>query len=54
MTYREAHLAMEIVCDSDRLTSMELVEVNPVLDTANRTAMLGVELILSAMGKRIL
>ena len=54
MTYREAHLAMEIVCDSDRLISMELVEVNPVLDTANRTAMLGVELILSAMGKRIL
>jgi arginase len=54
MTYREAHLAMEIVCDSDRLTSMELVEVNPVLDIANRTAMLGVELILSAMGKRIL
>lgn len=54
MTYREAHLAMEIVCDSDRLISMELVEVNPVLDSANRTAMLGVELILSAMGKRIL
>jgi arginase len=54
MTYREAHLAMEIVCDSDRLISMELVEVNPVLDAANRTAMLGVELILSAMGKRIL
>lgn len=54
MTYREAHLAMEIVCDSGRLISMELVEVNPVLDAANRTAMLGVELILSAMGKRIL
>jgi arginase len=54
MTYREAHLAMEIVSDSDRLISMELVEVNPVLDAANRTAMLGVELILSAMGKRIL
>ncbi len=54
MTYREAHLAMEIICDSDRMISMELVEVNPVLDAANRTAMLGVELILSAMGKRIL
>jgi arginase len=54
MTYREAHLAMEIICDSNRLLSLELVEVNPVLDEANRTAMLGVELILSAMGKRIL
>lgn len=54
MTYREAHLAMEIICDSNRLLSLELVEVNPVLDEANRTAILGVELILSAMGKRIL
>jgi arginase len=54
ITYREAHLAMEIVCDSGRLTSMEVVEVNPVLDTANRTALLAVELVLSALGKRIL
>jgi arginase len=54
MTYREAHLAMEIVCDSNDLTSMEIVEVNPVLDEANRTANLGVELVLSALGKRIL
>jgi arginase len=54
VTYREAHLAMEIVCDSGRLTSMEVVEVNPVLDTANRTAHLAVELVLSALGKRIL
>jgi len=54
MTYREAHLAMEIVCDSGRMISMELVEVNPVLDSANRTAALGVELVTSAMGKRIL
>jgi len=53
-SYREAHLAMEILCDSRRLCSMEVVEVNPVLDTANRTALLGVELVLSAMGKRIL
>jgi arginase len=54
ITYREAHLAMEIVCDSGLMASMELVEVNPVMDEANRTALLGVELVLSAMGKRIL
>ena len=53
-TYREAHLAMEMICDCDRLLSMELVEVNPVLDTANRTAELGVQLVASAMGKKIL
>lgn len=54
VTYREAHLAMEIICDTGRMTSMEIVEVNPVLDEANRTALLGVELVMSAMGKRIL
>lgn len=53
-SYREAHLAMEILCDSRKVRSMEVVEVNPVLDTANRTALLGVELVMSAMGKRIL
>lgn len=54
ITYREAHLAMEIICDSGRLASMEVVEVNPVIDEGNRTALLAVELILSALGKRIL
>jgi arginase len=54
ITYREAHLAMEIVCDSGRMISMEVVEVNPVIDVANRTANLAVELVMSAMGKRIL
>jgi arginase len=54
ITYREAHLAMEIVCDSGLMTSLEMVELNPVLDTANRTAILGVELLMSALGKRIL
>jgi arginase len=54
LTYREAHLAMEIINDSGRMIGMEVVEVNPVLDTANRTAILGVELVLSALGKRIL
>jgi arginase len=54
LTYREAHLAMEIVSDTGRVLGMEIVEVNPVLDQANRTAVLGVELVLSAFGKRIL
>jgi arginase len=54
MTYREAHLAMETICDCSRMLSMEIVEVNPVLDSANRTASLGVELVMSAMGKKIL
>jgi arginase len=54
ITYREAHLAMEIVNDSQRMTSMEIVEVNPVIDEVNRTAELAVELATSALGKRIL
>lgn len=54
MTYREAHLAMETLCDCGKLSSMEVVEVNPVIDEVNRTAALAVELVLSAMGKRIL
>jgi arginase len=54
LTYREAHLAMEILCDSGQILGLEIVEVNPVLDQANRTAALGVELVLSAFGKRIL
>jgi arginase len=54
ITYREAHTAMELVCDSGNMASLEMVEVNPVLDEANRTALLAVELITSALGKRIL
>ncbi len=54
MTYREAHLAMEMVADHGGMLSMEVVEVNPVMDETNRTAKLAVELILSAMGKKIL
>ncbi|HWE51766.1 MAG TPA: arginase [Bryobacteraceae bacterium] len=53
-TYREAHLAMEIAADSGKMLSLEVVEVNPVIDEVNRTAELAVELILSAMGKKIL
>ena len=54
ITYREAHLAMETICDSGQMASIEVVEVNPVMDEANRTAILAVELIMSALGKRIL
>ena len=54
LTYREAHLAMETVCDSGRMRLMEVVEVNPVIDESNRTAVLAVELVMSAMGKGIL
>ncbi len=54
LTYREAHLALETLGDSGLMVSMEIVEVNPVLDEANRTASLAVELVMSAMGKRIL
>ena len=54
VTYREAHLAMELVADSGRMTSFEVVEVNPILDSANRTGRLAVQLALSAFGKRIL
>ncbi len=53
-TYREAHLAMEIIADHGRMLSMEIVEVNPVIDEHNQTADLAVELALSAFGKKIL
>jgi arginase len=53
-TYREAHLAMEMLSDTGKMLSMDVVEVNPVIDEANRTAKLAVELVLSAMGRKIL
>jgi len=53
-TYREAHLAMEMIADSRSLVSLELVEINPVIDLHNTTAILGVELVLSGLGKKIL
>jgi arginase len=52
--YREAHLAMEIVADSGRLLALDLVEVNPILDAQNQTAILATELALSALGLEIL
>ncbi len=54
LSYREAHLLMEILADSGKVTSMDLVEINPILDIANKTAELAVELTLSALGKSIL
>jgi arginase len=54
ITYREAHLLMETLADSGKITSMDLVEINPILDSANKTARLAVELTLSALGKSIM
>jgi len=54
VTYREAHLALEMIADSKAMISFELVEINPVIDLHNTTAILGVELILSGLGKKIL
>lgn len=53
LTYREAHLACEVVAETGMLVGMDLVEVNPILDIQNQTAILGVEFILSALGSRI-
>ncbi len=53
-TYREAHLAMEMIADSRAMVSLEIVEINPVIDLHNKTGNFGVELALSALGKRIL
>ena len=54
LTYREAHLAMEKISEAGGMRSLEVVEINTALDVNNRTAELGVELILSALGKTIL
>jgi arginase len=54
LDYREAHMLMEIIADSGLLTALDLVEINPTLDVRNMTAQLGAELVLSALGKRIL
>lgn len=54
LTYREAHLLMELLSDAGRVTSLDLVEVNPILDLRNRTAEIMVEMAASLLGKRIL
>lgn len=54
LSYREAHLAMEMLADTGKVISAEFVEVNPILDNRNGTAALGVELLASLLGKKIL
>ncbi|MDF2524067.1 MAG: hypothetical protein K0R31_1708 [Clostridiales bacterium] len=54
LTYREAHLATEMVADSNKLRSMEVVEVNPILDWMNQTGKLAVSIICSAIGQKIM
>jgi arginase len=53
LTYREAHLALELVAESGLAGSLEVVEVNPILDRENTTAATAVELVASALGKTI-
>jgi arginase len=54
ISYREAHLAMEMIADARNMVAMDVVEINPILGFRNQTAELAVELVLSALGKRIL
>jgi arginase len=54
LDYREAHMVMEIVADANLLLALDIVEVNPVLDIQNATAVLGTELALSALGQKII
>ena len=54
LSYREAHLALELVAESGLLDSLDVVEVNPILDRENETGKLAVELVASALGARIL
>jgi arginase len=54
LDYREAHLIMELLSDSGRMTSLEMVEVNPILDDRNASGAFAVELVQSAFGKKIL
>ena len=53
LTYREAHLVGEVVAETGKLIGMDLVEVNPILDVQNQTALLAVEFIRSALGSRV-
>ncbi|HNS03733.1 MAG TPA: arginase [Anaerolineae bacterium] len=54
LSYREAHLLMEILAESTKVASLDVVEINPILDNGNRTAELAVELVASLLGQRIL
>ncbi len=54
LTYREAQLIMETLCDSGKLKSVDIMEVNPILDTKNKTAQVAVSLLASLFGKSII
>jgi arginase len=54
LDYREAHMVMEMIADSGLLRALDLVEVNPILDDRNTTAVLGAELAMSALGQKII
>ena len=54
LNYREAHMVMELLADTGKIMAIDLVEINPILDVRNQTAVLGAELALSALGMRIL
>jgi arginase len=54
LTFREAHLLMESLADDGRVASVDVVEVNPILDEKNRTAQMAVQLVASLLGKKIL
>lgn len=54
LTYREGHLLMELLCESGRVSSMDIVEVNPILDTRNKTAQVMVGMAASLLGQRIM
>jgi arginase len=54
LTYREAHLIMELINESETVTSLDVVEINPILDEKNMTAELAVELVASLLGRTIL
>lgn len=54
LSFREAHLIMEMLAESGQIASIEMVEINPILDTRNQTAILAVDLICSGLGKSIL
>jgi arginase len=54
LSYREAHLLMELICEDGRVGSIDVVEINPILDLRNRTAEIALELLSSLLGKTIL
>ena len=54
LTYRETHAAMEMMAETERIISIEIAEINPILDVRNTTSEIAVEMVLSCLGKKIL